>query len=392
VQGRPNGREQPPSQARHNGQPEPARRGNQESAPSAGRYWSGLLFSQRRSAQSPPCGGTQTGVDVGAHHFCRFVGIANRDAIDEHESVTIICPAAPEHGRTLYNGRLFVGDRLLSESSLARHLLTPMTDLDIVAVLSRQTPHPVALIPLPVVRRGSAAIAPRIAALRADGVRDIIVDALDEADLLAIAATGVHLGVITGSAGLAGALGKVLHDRDLNDVDPPSVPAPAGPIAIFAGSCSQATLGQVAHAIECYPSYRLDPRSVENTTDLYPDALAWLAENLGTTPVLMYSSAPASERGPADATVAAELERMMGGLAAAAVAGGAHRIIVAGGETSGAVVDALGVKAVLVNAEMDTGVPWCSTVDTNPVTLLLKSGNFGKPDLLVRAATVAELG
>jgi len=83
---------------------------------------------------------------------------------------------------------------------------------------------------------------------------------------------------------------------------------------------------------------------------------------------------------------------MMGGLAAAAVAGGAHRIIVAGGETSGAVVDALGVKAVLVNAEMDTGVPWCSTVDTNPVTLLLKSGNFGKPDLLVRAATVAELG
>ena len=282
---------------------------------------SGLLFSQRRSAQSPPWGGTQTGVDVGAHHFCRFVGIANRDAIDEHESVTIICPAAPEHGRTLYNGRLFVGDRLLSESSMARHLLTPMTDLDIVAVLSRQTPHPVALIPLPVVRRGSAAIAPRIAALRADGVRDIIVDALDEADLLAIAATGVHLGVITGSAGLAGALGKVLHDRDLNDVDPPSVPAPAGPIAIFAGSCSQATLGQVAHAIECYPSYRLDPRSVENTTDLYPDALAWLAENLGTTPVLMYSSAPASERGPADATVAAELERMMGGLAAAAVAG-----------------------------------------------------------------------
>jgi 3-dehydrotetronate 4-kinase len=308
------------------------------------------------------------------------------------ESVTIICPAAPEHGRTLYNGHLFVGDRLLSESSMARHPLTPMTDSDIVAVLRRQTPHPVALIPLPVVRRGSAEIAVRIAALRADGVRYIVIDAMDEADLLAIAAAGVDLGVITGSAGLAGALGKVLHDRDLNCVDPPSVPAPAGPIAIFAGSCSQATLGQVAHAIERYPSYRLDPRTVENTTDLYPDALAWMAENLGTTPVLMYSSAPASERGPADATVAAELERMMGGLAAAAVAGGAHRIIVAGGETSGAVVDALGVKAVLVNAEMDTGVPWCSTVDTNPVTLLLNSGNFGKPDLLVRAATVTELG
>jgi hypothetical protein len=150
-------------------------------------------------------------------------------------------------------------------------------------------------------------------------------------------------------------------------------------------------LGQVERAVPRFPSYRLDPRTVEHDAALYPDASAWLTENLGATPVLMYSAAAASERGPADPAAAADLERMMGALAALAVAAGAHRIMVAGGETSGAIVDTLGIKAVVVNAEMDTGVPWCSTVDDDPVTLLLKSGNFGKQDLPVRAATVTEL-
>ena len=313
------------------------------------------------------------------------------DAVDD--KVTVICPAAPGHGRTLYNGHLFVGDRLLSESSMARHPLTPMTDPDIVAILSRQTPHRVALIPLPIVRQGEAEITAHITRLRKHDVRHIVIDAVDDADLLTVAAAGLDLDVITGSAGLAGALGKVLHDRDTTHADPAPVPAPVGPTVIFAGSCSQATLGQVEQAVQRFPSYRLDPRTVHSPADLYPDAVAWLTENLGATPVLMYSSAPASQRGPADPAVAAELERMMGGLASAAVSAGAHRIVVAGGETSGAIVDALGIKAVLVNAEMDTGVPWCSTVDDDdPVTLLLKSGNFGKPDLLVRAATVTELG
>jgi uncharacterized protein YgbK (DUF1537 family) len=309
------------------------------------------------------------------------------------QSVTIVCPAAPGHGRTLYNGHLFVGDRLLSESSMARHPLTPMTDSDIVAVLDRQTPHRVGLIPLAVVRQGAAEITAHIAASSRRGVRYIVVDAIDDADLLALAAAGVGMGVVTGSAGLAGALGKVLHDRGTDHTDRRPVPAPTGATVIFAGSCSQATLGQVEQAVQRYPSYRLDPRTVERTTDLYPGAVSWLSQNLGSTPVVIYSSAPASERGLADPTVAADLERMMGALAAAAVAAGAHRIVVAGGETSGAIVDALGIKAVEVNAEMDAGVPWCSTiVDDGPVTLLLKSGNFGKQDLLVRAATVTELG
>ncbi len=150
--------------------------------------------------------------------------------------------------------------------------------------------------------------------------------------------------------------------------------------------------GQVERAVRRFPSYPLEPRTVEHTAALYPDASAWLTENFGATPVLMYSAAAASERGPADPAAAADLERMTGALAGLAVAAGAHRIVVAGGETSGAIVDTLGIKAVVVNAEMDTGVPWCSTVDDDPVTLLTESGNFGKQDLLVRAATVTQLG
>ena len=312
------------------------------------------------------------------------------DAADE--TVTIVCPAAPGHGRTLYNGHLFVGDRLLSESSMARHPLTPMTDSDIVAVMSRQTPHRVGLIPLTSVRRGAHEIGSALQTLRHEGVRHVVVDAIDDDDLLALAAAAVDMGVITGSAGLAGALGKVLHARETDHTDVRPAPAPTGSTVIFAGSCSAATLGQVEQAMARYPSYRLDPRTVVRTTDLYPDAMRWLGENLGATPVMIYSSAPASERGPADPAVAADLEAMMGALAAAAVEAGAQRVLVAGGETSGAVVDALGIKAVEVNAEMDTGVPWCRTIDDEPITLLLKSGNFGTQDLLVRAATVTELG
>ena len=228
------------------------------------------------------------------------------DAADE--AVTVVCPAAPEHGRTLYNGHLFVGNRLLSESSMARHPLTPMTDSDIVTVMGRQTPHSVGLIPLTSVRRGAHEIASSLATLRREGVRHVVVDAIDDDDLLALAAAAVDMGVITGSAGLAGALGKVLHARETDHTDVRPVPAPTGPTVIFAGSCSAATLGQVEQAMARYPSYRLDPRTVVRTTDLYPDALSWLGENLGATPVMIYSSAPASERGPADPAVAADLE------------------------------------------------------------------------------------
>ncbi|MFC9358582.1 3-oxo-tetronate kinase [Rhodococcus sp. NPDC057014] len=309
------------------------------------------------------------------------------DALLDGQSagVTVVCPAAPEHGRTLYQGHLFVHDRLLSESSMRHHPLTPMTDPDLIRVLQRQTAHPVGLVPLQIVHQGADAVADRITELAAEGVRHVVVDAVDESDLDTIATATRALPIVTGSAGLAGAIGRITPRAARTDTDPH--PISTGPTVLFAGSCSQATLGQVALAREKFASYRLDPRAVDDVAELLPAAHAWLTAHLGDDPILIYSSAPAEDRGPADPQTAAALETLMGALARAAVTAGARRLVVAGGETSGAVVDALGVTAVRVDAEMDRGVPWCTTLGTDePVALLLKSGNFGTPDLLVRAA------
>lgn len=295
--------------------------------------------------------------------------------------VTVVCPATPEHGRTVYQGHLFVADTLLSESSMRHHPLTPMTDSSVIRLMAAQTPHAVSLIPWQQVQRGSPAVAEGLT-----GNRFVVVDALTEDDLVTIARAVQSAPVVTGGAGLAGALGKVLIEHDRDHEDPRDVAAPDAPTVVFAGSCSQATLGQVAHAIGAFASYRLDPRTVASPADLLEPAREWLLDNLGDAPVLIYSSAPAHERGPADPVVADQLESTMGALAKVAVDAGARRVVVAGGETSGAIVDALGIRSVIVDAEADRGVPWCSTAD-HGVSLLLKSGNFGSPDLLVRAAT-----
>ena len=151
---------------------------------------------------------------------------------------------------------------------------------------------------------------------------------------------------------------------------------PDGPTVILAGSCSPATLSQVAHARGHFPAFRLDP--------LKPDrATAWLDQHLGATPILIYSSVPPGQR---TADHGPLVERAMGRLAQRAVHRGARRLVVAGGETAGAVVEALAVDAAVVGDEIDRGVPWLVSTGIRPVALLLKSGNFGAPDLLVRAA------
>jgi 3-dehydrotetronate 4-kinase len=302
------------------------------------------------------------------------------------DALTVVCPATPEHGRTVYQGHLFVADQLLSESSMRHHPLTPMTDSYLPRLMAAQTPHPVRLVNWQQVRRGSKAVGAALHDAAVDGVRHVVLDALGDDDLTTIARAVEGMAVVTGAAGLAGALGRVIRDHDRDLGSPAPVPAPPGATVIFAGSCSTATLGQVANARQRFASYRLDPRSVAKPADLFEPALAWLLDRLGDEPVMVYSSAPAAERGPADAYVADQLEATIGALAKAAVDAGARRVVVAGGETSGAVVDALGVKSVVVDAETDRGVPWCSTPD-HRISLLLKSGNFGASDLLVRAAT-----
>lgn len=302
-------------------------------------------------------------------------------------ATAVVCPATPEHGRTVYQGQLFVNGVPLAESSMRHHPLTPMTDSNVVRLMTAQTGHSVGLIAWQEIRQGQEVVRAALSA----GPRYLVVDALDESDLDVLAHALSGAPVVTGGAGLAGALGRVLVENDGGHAAAAPVAAPDAPAVVFAGSCSKATLEQVARAQQRFSSYRLDPRTVESPHELLEPARAWLQRNVGSEPVMIYSSAPAHDRGPADPAVADQLESVMGALAKTAVDAGARRIVVAGGETSGAVVDALGLRSVVVDAEADRGVPWCSTAE-HGVSLLLKSGNFGADDLLVRAATSEVLG
>jgi 3-dehydrotetronate 4-kinase len=300
---------------------------------------------------------------------------------------TVVCPTSPEHGRTVHQGHLFVGDRLLSESSMRHHPLTPMSDPDLVRVLSRQTPHRVGLVPSRVVRQGPAAVAAAFERLREHEVRFAVTDATTDDDLATIATAARDLPVLTGAAGLV----RLLGARPRPGAGTREAPAdagrlPGGPVLILAGSSSAATLEQVARARERFPAYRLDPAATPDPGDLRAKAVDWVGRHLEGGTVLVYASAPPSERDRVIPGTARAIELTMAELARAAVGRGVRRIVVAGRETSGAVVDGLGIDRVVVAREEDLGVPWVVTSGPAPLALLLKSGNFGRPDLLVRAA------
>ncbi len=302
------------------------------------------------------------------------------------EPATVLCPASPEHGRTVFQGHLFADDKLLSESSMATHPLTPMTDADLRRVLEPQTPHPVGLLDHAALAAGVDTAAQRLKDLRDKGIRHIISDAVDESDLRTLAAATQQWRVLSGGAGLARAI------AELRGTQASSTPLalPAGPSVVIAGSCSAATLRQVEHARCHMAAHHITPATSDDPDEIWSRARAWLDEHAGADSVLVYATASADERARTqhifgDKT-AEIVEDILAKTAQHAVGHGARRVVVAGGETSGAVVHALGVESVLVAQEMDTGVPWCLTTAQPELALLLKSGNFGQPDLLTKAA------
>jgi 3-dehydrotetronate 4-kinase len=321
---------------------------------------------------------------------------------------SVICPSSPIHGRTVYQGHLFVGDRLLSESPLSSHPLTPMTDPDVVRFLGRQTAGRVGLVSWPEVATGPSAVGEEVDRLARSGVRHVVTDAISAGDLRTVATAMQDRSLLTGGAGLAEAWGQLVHDRLYNgearrDSGAPSAPGAtgdehstaledgsAGDTLVLAGSCSAATLGQVAEAKAAFPSYRLDPVRTPDPAQMLEEARAWLQAQPSGRPRLIYASATPAEREAAIAAMgsrtAEHLEDVLGALAVHAAAAGTRRFVVAGGETSGAVVSALGIRQVLVEDELEAGVPWCTTEGRHPLRLLLKSGNFGSSRLLIEAA------
>ncbi|MGA2793645.1 MAG: 3-oxo-tetronate kinase [Roseiarcus sp.] len=307
--------------------------------------------------------------------------------------LTIACPAFPAAGRSIYQGHLFVGDMLLSDSPMKDHPLTPMRDANLVRVLQRQVKGRVGLIPLAVVERGVEAIRDGFRKARADGKRIVIVDAIRDEHLRAIGAACADMPLITGGSGVAmGLPDNFRAAAKLAMRAPPStLAAPAGKPVILAGSCSAATRNQVRIAIEAgTPALQLDAMAVAGGTITADQVGAWVIENTAARAALVYSSAdPAVVRavqGQLGAQRAGALiEELLADVGRILLANGFTRFLIAGGETSGAVVGALGVTALQIGPEIDPGVPWTRSIGTPDVALALKSGNFGAPDFFLKA-------
>ncbi len=310
---------------------------------------------------------------------------------------TVACPAFPKTGRTVYRGHLFVGDALLNESGMQDHPLTPMADANLVRVLQRQTASQVGLLRYDTVARGADAIRSDVATLRARGVRIAIADALGDGDLRALGAALASLTLVTGGSGIAlGLPANFRRDGSLADVaDAGALPPIPGDALVLAGSSSQATNAQVEAWSARRPSFRIDPLALDRGEPIVERALAFAGEHAGRSAVLIYATSP-----PADvkavqtalgvARAGALVENALAEVAQAALERGVRKFVVAGGETSGAVVQALGVRAMRIGTQIDPGVPATLTLADPPIALALKSGNFGSTNFFEKA--VAHLG
>jgi uncharacterized protein YgbK (DUF1537 family) len=308
----------------------------------------------------------------------------------------IATPAFPDNQRTVFKGHLFVGDVLLSESGMQHHPLTPMTDANLVRVLQAQCRRKVGLVDWRVVAQGAAAIAGRIAALRRDGVGLAIVDALSNEDLLRLGPALKDHALVTGGSGVA--IGLPGNFGIAPSSQAALLPAAAGQRAIVSGSCSQATNRQVQDFLRAGgAAYALEPLRVAAGEDVAAEALAWAAPRLQDGPLLVYSTAPPEQvkavQGRVGAAEAGALvEQALARIALGLVERGVRQLVVAGGETSGACVQALGVAQMRIGPQIDPGVPWCharaAAAGGAAVHLALKSGNFGADDFFRKAFTM----
>ena len=312
---------------------------------------------------------------------------------------TIACPAFPENGRTVFRGHLFVGDELLSDSGMKHHPLTPMTDANLVRVLQAQTQQKVGLLRVNALRSDAAA---KIAQLRADGVRIAVADAIDNSDLLVLGEACADLPLITAGSGVALGLPPAYQRRGgwAPSDSAAKLTAVQGPSAVLSGSCSQATNTQVARWIaDSRTAIALDPLALHRGEQSAAALLAQALPLLPQGPVLLYATAAPDSVKAVQAALGVEaagalVENTLAALAQGLVAGGVRRLVVAGGETSGAVVQALGVPQLRIGAPICPGVPWTEATlpgSIEPMWLALKSGNFGGVDFFADALRQAKV-
>lgn len=306
------------------------------------------------------------------------------DALDT--DFTIATPAFPDAGRTVFKGYLFVGDVLLNESGMQDHPLTPMKDPNLVRVLQAQTRHRVGLIDYKVIAAGEDAIRARMAVLKKEGVGIAVVDALSNDDLHCLGKALAGTPLVTAGSGVA--IGLPANFGIAPNSASSVLPAVHGLQAVISGSCSRATNAQVADFIaRGQPAFVLDPLKLLNDPGQISLALTWAAQRLFGGPVLIYSTAQPDALKAVQEKIGVQqagelVENALAKIAQGLIELGVGQLVVAGGETSGAVVQALGMNQLQIGEQIDPGVPWCAG---NGIHITLKSGNFGTPDFFTKA-------
>jgi 3-dehydrotetronate 4-kinase len=307
---------------------------------------------------------------------------------------TIACPAFPANGRSIYMGNLYVNGVPLAESSMRDHPLTPMRDSDLRRVLGRQVSSEVGLVAYADVDLGAETIQSAFAQQKMSGKRFAIVDALNDTHLRSIGKAAVNLKLITGGSGVAIGLPCAYVEAGLiEQLTPPSLKlvAPEGRAIILAGSCSAATREQVQVAVAAgLPSFRIDPYEIATGNLTAETVLQWLIKQPAKLIPIIYSSDDPENVGRVQNTLGRDVaghsvESLLAGVAKALPSLGFSRLLVAGGETSGAIVKSLGIKVLSIGPEIDPGVPWTLSCSGPEMALALKSGNFGAPDIFLKA-------
>lgn len=309
---------------------------------------------------------------------------------------TIATPAFPDNKRTVFKGYLFAGDVLLNESGMQNHPLTPMTDPNLVRVLQAQCQRKVGLIDYTVVARGAKAIEECIAQLKAEGVSIAVVDAVSNDDLLRMGPALAKLPLLTAGSGVA--IGLPANFGLAPSSQASALPPAGGKQAVVSGSCSLATNRQVQDFVQRGgAAMAVDPLRIAQGADVAAEVLSWAAPLLDKGPVLVYSTAEAGAVKSVQGQLGAEqagamVERTVAAIARGLVERGVHQLVVAGGETSGACVQALGIAQMQIGPQIDPGVPWChARSDAAPASglhIALKSGNFGSDDFFTKAFLV----
>lgn len=310
--------------------------------------------------------------------------------------LVLVTPAFPETGRTVYFGHLFVNGEPLNESPLKDHPLNPMHDANLVRVMTRQSRGAVGLIDLPAIAAGPDTVRARLEALQVTGVKTAIADAVFERDLETLGEIALETPVSTGASGLGLGLARALvrSGRALSGgaTTADAIRPVGGPAAVVAGSCSKATLRQLDVAERSMPVLRLDPERLLAGPDEIAAAISWAGDRIAAGPVVIAASASPetvlqlqSQYGREASGHAIETATSI--IAAELVARGVRRLVVAGGETSGAAVDRLAIPAFLIGPEIAPGVPVLRTVGNaqGDMLLALKSGNFGGEDFFTAA-------